>query len=437
MRPGADMPSEWRRHGERDEQSWEDSRSERTRVEWPKLGADAVFGTAGRFAHTVDPHTEADQAAVLFTYLSVAGNALGRGAYVKVGGEKHHAKINFVAVGDSSKARKGMSLRLVRMAAKAADAEWVESCMVNGLSSGEGLIHAVRDPVWDKNKSGEDMLVDAGVDDKRLFVVEEEFAGALKVANREGNTLSPVIRQAWDDTPLGVMTKNNPMKAADTHVTIAGHITHDELIRRLSETESANGFANRFVWVLATRSKKLPFGGELDKVNMAPHVKQLKDGLEFGRGVGQVRWGATARPIWEKEYGKLSEGDPGMFGAVTSRSEAQVLRLALVYAVLDFSDTIEELHLRAALAAWKYAEDSARYIFGDATGDETADRIMTELRSRGEAGMTREEIYRIWNGRRATDEISRALLYLESSEKARMEKTDTGGRPREHWYARM
>ncbi len=106
------------------------------------------------------------------------------------------------------------------------------------------------------------------------------------------------------------------------------------------------------------------------------------------------------------------------------------------FAVLDFSETIEELHLRAALAAWKYAEDSARHVFGDATGDETADRITTELRSRRGTGMTREDIYRIWNGRRDKDEIQRALLYLESTGRARMEKVDTGGRPREHWHAR-
>jgi hypothetical protein len=405
------------------------------KMEWPRLGSEAVFGTAGRYVHTVDPHTEADQAAVLFTYLSAAGNAIGRGAYVKVGGEEHHAKINFVLVGDSSKARKGMSLRLVKLASKVADAEWAENCMVNGLSSGEGLIHAVRDPVWGKNKNGEDVLLDAGVEEKRLFVIEEEFAGPLKVANREGNTLSPVIRQAWDDTTLGIITKNTPTRATDSHVTIAGHITHDELIRRLTETESANGFANRFVWVLARRSKKLPFGGELNKVNMTPHVKHLKEGIEFGRGVGEVRWGATGAPIWEEAYEKLSEGDPGMFGAVTSRAEAQVLRLALVYAVLDFSDTIEEPHLMAALAAWKYAEDSARYIFGDATGDEVADRIMTELRSKRKEGMSRDDIYRIWKGNRPKDEVTRALDFLLRLGSVRQEKQDTGGRPREIWFA--
>ena len=41
-------------------------------------------------------------------------------------------------------------------------------------------------------------VVDAGVKDKRLLVQEGELSQALKVMKREGNTLSPVLRNAWD-----------------------------------------------------------------------------------------------------------------------------------------------------------------------------------------------------------------------------------------------
>jgi hypothetical protein len=80
--------------------------------------------------------------------------------------------------------------------------------VLHGLSSGEGLIYAVRDRAEGENKKGEKMVVDEGVEDKRLLVLEAELAGVLKVMNREGNTLSPVIRQAWDDGALQTLTKN-------------------------------------------------------------------------------------------------------------------------------------------------------------------------------------------------------------------------------------
>ena len=55
-----------------------------------------------------------------------------------------------------------------------------------------------------------------------------------------------------------------------------------------------------------------------------------------------------ARELWEEVYPELSDGQPGLVGDVTSRAEAQVLRLAALYAVLDFStmfdSSISKLH---------------------------------------------------------------------------------------------
>ena len=63
------------------------------------------------------------------------------------------------------------------------------------------------------------------------------------------------------------MVKNSPAKATGAHISIVGHITRDELRRLLTQTESANGFANRFCWLAVKRSKCLPDGGAIDTVN--------------------------------------------------------------------------------------------------------------------------------------------------------------------------
>lgn len=59
-----------------------------------------------------------------------------------------------------------------------------------------------------------------------------------------------------------------------------------------------------------------------------------------------------------------------------------------IYAALDRSLVIELPRLEAALAVWEYCEASARYIFGDATGDPTADRILEALRAAGPLNRT-------------------------------------------------
>ena len=95
------------------------------------------------------------------------------------------------------------------------DPGWHGEKIVDGLSSGEGLIAAVRDPVHrkepikDKGKvvDYQDVMIDEGVADKRLMIQATEFGGVLKVLSREGNTLSAILRQSRDNGRLAVMTK--------------------------------------------------------------------------------------------------------------------------------------------------------------------------------------------------------------------------------------
>jgi len=317
---------------------------------------------------------------------------------------------------------------------RATDDAWADERIVNGLSSGEGLIHAVRDPTAGRDKNGEDKVEDEGVADKRLLVLEPELAATLKVAGRQGNIVSAVIRQAFDGEKLQTLTRNNPQKATGAHVSMIGHITRSELLRYLTETEAANGFANRFLWIMVRRSKKLPFGGRWDEVDTAALVGRLKSALAFGSSRQQITWGPDAEELWVKVYGPLSEGGQGLLGAVTSRAEAQVVRLAALYAAMDCSRQIGAGHLKAALALWDYAEDSARYIFGDATGEPVADRIYDALKVAPE-GMTRTRISNLFKGHKDSAEIDRALATLLNSGRARRETEATGGRSAERWFA--
>jgi hypothetical protein len=402
---------------------------------WPMLAEEALWGLPGDIVAEVEPHTEADRVAVLSSLLVAFGNAIGRGAFFRVGADLHHLKLYVALVGDTSMGRKGMSWGYPRDLMRAADEQWIDERVLHGLSSGEGVIYAVRDRLEGENKKGETVVLDEGVEDKRLLVMEAELAGVLKVMSREGNTLSPVIRQAWDDGTLQTLTKNSPMKATDAHLSQIGHITKAELLRHLTETEAANGFADRFIWLLVRRSKELPFGGEWHRVDTAPLVGRLSSALEFGSAPVLVTWGDSAREIWPEVYGPLSDGKPGLFGAVVGRAEAQVMRLAALYAVMGESHEIEREHLLAALALWDYAEKSALYIFGDATGDPVADQNYNALRAAGKDGMTRTEISHLFGRNRSSERITQALSLLHAAGRIRRKRQKTGGRHAERWYA--
>jgi hypothetical protein len=171
-------------------------------------------------------------------------------------------------------------------------------------------------------------------------------------------------------------------------------------------------------------------------VDKAPHLERLASALEFGKRPIEITWGKNAKRDWSDIYGPLSEGKPGMFGAVTGRSEAQVMRLSALYAVLDESDVIEVQHLEAALALWQYAEDSARYIFGHTTGDPVADNIVVALRAAGTQGMTRTQIRDYFGRNIKGDRIHRAMSLLLKMGMVRSSSEHTGGRPTERWFLR-
>ena len=161
---------------------------------------------------------------------------------------------------------------------------------------------------------------------------------------------------------------------------------------------------------------------------------RAKQAIGFARTLGRVEIAPDARADWVQVYPKLSEGRPGLLGGITARAEAQAVRLATLYALLDQSVAIKSEHLRAALEAWRYCEDSARFIFGDSLGDPIADEILNLLRSSGE-GMTRNDLTDHFQRNKSSAELGRALAVLQSHGLARVERRDTGGRAAEAWKA--
>jgi hypothetical protein len=273
--------------------------------------------------------------------------------------------------------------------------------------------------------------------DKRLLVVEAELSSPLKVMAREGNTLSATVRNAWDTGTLRSLTKNSPAKATNAHVGIIGHITKTELLRHLDATEFANGFANRFLYVCVRRSKVLPFGGNLDDEALTGLGRELSRVLSTVKSFERVTMSAETRKSWAEIYSELSDAKPGLFGALIARSEAQVLRLALLYALLDTSRTIELPHLEAALACWDYCEASARYLFGESLGDAVADTILGAL-ANSQGGMTRTEISALFSRNAKAAQIDRALSSLKDANLAApvSKPNPAGGRPSEVWRVR-
>lgn len=372
----------------------------------PALADPAVYyGLAGEVVRTISPFSEADDVALLISFLTGFGNLVGRNAHFIAGADRHYTNLFAVLVGDTAKGRKGMSWNWAYSILSNVDESWTRRC-ITGLSSGEGLIFAAGGGENKKKKKEENE--EKTPIDKRLMIEEAEFSGVLKVMGRHGNTLSPVLRNAWDGKPLQVATKNLPIRVENAHISIIAHITREELTKIFNNIEKASGFANRFLWVFTRRSKYLPAGEPLPQAEKNRLVQQIYNVAQFARGVGRVQRDEDAERMWEKKYPDLSEGQPGLIGAVLGRAEPQVMRLAMIYALLDMSNIITTEHLHAALALWEYAKNSARYIFTD-----TKNTIEAKILNALEQGpLTQTQIYQLFRGNVRAERYETALANL-------------------------
>lgn len=405
---------------------------------WPApLPEEALQGLPGEIVREIEPQTESDPAAILLQVLVSFGALVGRGPHRAVEGDQHHGNLFALIVGETSKARKGTSWGRVKEIFSHVD-RW--PLVVDGLSSGEGLKWHVRDRVTKTEKDDKGLATeketDPGVFDKRILVMEPEFSQVLRQASRAGNTLSATIRAAWDSGNLRTLTKHDPVTATGAHICIIGHITADELRAELTATDRANGFANRFIFMCAKRSKALAFGGaplKQDKVH--DFAIRIATAAAAARKLGPMEMTPAATEIWKSVYARLSEGYPGLYGGVTNRAEAQCLRLGILYALMDQSSEIDAPHLLAALAVWERSASSARFIFGDSLGDPVADSILGGMREAGAIGMNRTEISKLLGRHQPSERIGTALEMLQRRGLARRETRPTGGAPLEVWIA--
>ncbi|MDQ1582911.1 MAG: hypothetical protein QOF36_965, partial [Microbacteriaceae bacterium] len=271
--------------------------------EWPEPMADDAFhGPMGELARRLAPHVEVNAEAILITGLVGFGNMIGRNPSFLVALDEHRCNLFAIQVGKSSRARKGMSWNLINGFLKPVDPEWATYRTGGGLSTGEGLIRAVEDEPDDEN--GQPVP-----QDKRQCFVETEFETVLDRMTRPGNTLSGLMRQAWDGTTMRTKTKDSPMTATDPHVSIVGHVTLKALRRKLDETDRSNGLGNRILWFCSERTEYIALPKAINPADdeWSAIVRALKAARTFasrfpaGRSLGSLL-DREAQKRWEAIY---------------------------------------------------------------------------------------------------------------------------------------
>ena len=272
-----------------------------------------------------------------------------------------------------------------------------------------------------------------------VHFLEGEFGAVLRACQRQGNNLSTIIRVAWDGWTLAPLTKRDKISGTNPHICIIGHITRHELAELLTATDVWNGFANRFLWNMVRRGLAVAFPQPMPEDEVDRIAREFAAAVRYAHECAQtkpeVRLSNKAADHWANIYPELTQDHPGILGAVTSRAEAQTLRLALTFGLFDGADLIEEKHIEAALAFWRYCFDSAAYLFGGAELDPVAQTILAAL---AKGPKTQTEISGLFDRHLPKGRLAGVLIDLQERGRAPWQKrkpralrATSGARPRD------
>ena len=271
--------------------------------------------------------------------------------------------------------------------------------------------------------------------DRRMVVRATEFASVLAVMERSGATLSPILRDLWDNGPASNTTKGSgSIRASRHHVTMVAHITPAELHHRLSSTDMANGFANRFLMVAARGQGDYHDMPVPEDAVRLPIAHELLEAVDAAHGVEQVRWAdPTVKDHWGRLYRELrSRPLPPVAEALTGRAVPMVLRLAVLNTLLNRRTAIGVADLDFGREIVRYGTDTVLHFFGGHLGDERADRMLVAVREAGHRGLTGRERSALFSNKAKAQELDAAIGLLTRLSLCRvMRVPNAAGRPSE------
>jgi hypothetical protein len=409
----------------------------------PQATPGMFYGLVGELASIAATGTEINPVAAAMVYLSFLGANVGRDTFLFINNTYHHPRIFTLHIGRSGRGGKGDSQQLtqrIRKRIEERDSSLLGHTHTGGLSSREGLAALIHDG------HGET----PAIVDKRLWIVESEFANVLHQSKREGNTLSTALRDAFDGCDIKPATKSKPIGATNPHIGIHANITPAEFNSMLSAREMSNGFANRFLMMFSENIGYVPFPTPTPERLIDELASKTMDIIHFAKGGYpnsinglEINLSQAAKDLYAEVYQELRRPlDSDFITSMLERRAPYALRLAMLFALTDQTRVIEACHLQAALEWIRYSINTVKFVFADKANNQqqvetrqNASKILAFLRLRPQGASMTELIIDCFQKHNSSEKINIALGYLLAENPPRIEQIketsgSKGGRPK-------
>jgi hypothetical protein len=391
----------------------------------PGLHEATMLGELGEIVMTVCKDNEVHPVFVLAGLLSYLGTYISV-PFFMLGGVKYHCNINFVTVGNSSKAWASTSSDIVSRIfdGMLGKPQYLEGHLLNG----ESLIAAVRGdiPPDDKNIRKEAAL-SADISDKRLLFHEKEFRFAIANAKRPGNSLSEIVNALFMNGPAELLVKSGKISATGAHVSILAYTSCTDFSALKSDVKQSGEFASHFLWLLLDRLKPVPNPKAMSDKKVQYFQHKIEKIIQAANRLERVKMSKPARELWNNIYPGLTKAESGVAGSVVSRSEIHTIKLALLYALVAGHTLITAKDLCSAHALVLYAWESASIIFKGNLGHNDEEKILCALHTAHNHEMSLSEIIKYVFKNKKGKCVRLLLSELEKKNQVQLKKVPTAG----------
>jgi hypothetical protein len=313
-----------------------------------EIQPDAFGGLVGEIVDALAPGTDAAREGLLASLLPVLGAVVP----VRLYWNRWQQSQPFVAlIGKSGEGRKSTAIyRAVDSVGDAIGQNVMNGLLLAGISSGEAIVASMSR----RQEAGTAVAL----------VLEEEFARVVAARSREGATLDPMLRAAFDGGQLAnLRSDSSRVVMAPYWLPALVAITPGELQSLTTVTDVKSGSGNRWLYICVRRRDVRADGS-------APILP-----LELKKAIQSARDAASPPPelqIAEDAKARLEEYDrwvptvAGMAIDMTQRMAVHALRAAIVQAGVERASTVSAAHVDRAIALADYGRRGLAWAFGPA-----------------------------------------------------------------------
>jgi hypothetical protein len=257
------------------------------------------------------------------------------------------------------------------------------------------------------------------------------------VARCNSNTVEPLMLTGnFEDSLLAIGRPNSPLRSqfrqlaygTDPRISILAWINRKHVFESGIRPGALRAL-DRFFWCLVDQERVIAMPKRFTSEDLGAIAKVYGRAQEHALTCDEMTFSPAASSFWQEHYRGLLPDPEG--AALEVSGDAQVIRVAMVYALLAASSVIEVEHLQAAFAVWEYCREGALWLLGTQAEQVLAHQLHDLLQREGP--LTQTELHAAVNRHKPAKRLNAALAILSTAGSITSEITTTGGRRRTTW----